>query len=500
MPQFPPLGYTKPPENPLTLDLTNTQSFSDYVKEIFLNLTKENSPMSSKALYINIANRIRSYLMNKSLPVTTSAVVHNIPTAGLGKLPKNWHVLVRDILNRLKESGMVDKREESEARHTWKLSSLAKTGGWYESNPFSKGNFTPIAPSKETMPNPDEEDMYDEEGTESEDLSSITDQKPQSYPPASAATNAEIEKLKSRVSELEESSVEDGKRITDLQSKIKAVQDELNSKPKKVEITIHKHKTIVLKDVVLPQVFDKVLRLAQCRRNIMLVGPAGCGKSHIAGLVAKSLGLPFGSVSCTSGMSEAHFTGRSLPDLTTGKSRFQSTAFLDCYENGGVFLLDELDAADPNLLLVINTALANGYCNLPNRVAKPKAMKHEDFVPIATANTFGKGGNRVYAGRNQLDEATLDRFRIGMIECDYDQNIERALCPDDELLNTLWDIREKINAGELRRVMSTRFIQDAYIMKSQGKWSNEEIVSAYFCGWTNTEREKVKASTAPLAV
>jgi hypothetical protein len=190
-------------------------------------------------------------------------------------------------------------------------------------------------------------------------------------------------------------------------------------------------------------------------------------------------------------MSESHFTGRSIPNLTTGKNTFQSTSFLDCYENGGVYLLDELDAADPNLLLVINTALANGYCNLPNRTAKPKAMKHDDFIPIATANTFGKGGNRQYVGRSQLDESTLDRFRIGTVECDYDPGVERHLCPNGDLLEKCWEIRKKIVDSGLRRVMSTRFIQDAYIMNSQAKWDIEKIVNVFLEGWTPEEKNKV---------
>lgn len=40
---------------------------------------------------------------------------------------------------------------------------------------------------------------------------------------------------------------------------------------------------------------------------------------------------------------------------------------MEFYEEGGVFLLDEVDAADANVLLVINQALANGHLPVPNR-------------------------------------------------------------------------------------------------------------------------------------
>lgn len=53
------------------------------------------------------------------------------------------------------------------------------------------------------------------------------------------------------------------------------------------------------------QKFDTVLKLLQATRNIMLVGEAGCGKTHLAAQVAHSLSLEFSSVSCSSDMSSS---------------------------------------------------------------------------------------------------------------------------------------------------------------------------------------------------
>jgi len=300
----------------------------------------------------------------------------------------------------------------------------------------------------------------------------------------------------------------------------RSAQETSNSRVKTIEIKKPDGKVVKLKNKVLPKVFDRVLALAQCRRNILLVGPAGCGKTHLAKLVAETLDLDFGSISCTAGMSESHLLGRSTPNVTTGESVYNGASFIDCYEGGGVWLFDELDAADPNLLLCINTALANGYVNIPNRRKKPRATKHPDFVCIGTANTFGRGANRIYAGRNQLDEATLDRFRIGIVECDYDLSVEMSICPNiggqpdrswhwpaeslnghvdiNRLVNrgynlreTLQFIRHQISKTGLRRIMSTRFIEDAYIMMSQGDWSIKDVLDAYFEGWSDEEKAKV---------
>jgi cobaltochelatase CobS len=163
---------------------------------------------------------------------------------------------------------------------------------------------------------------------------------------------------------------------------------------------------------------------------------------------------------------------------------------VDRYEGGGIFLLDEVDAADANMMLSINTGLANQYLNLPNRNEKPRAERHADFVCIATANTVGRGATRMYL-RNQLDESTIDRFRIGIVEMEYSREVETILCPNLTLRNRLWSIREKIARSGVRRIMSTRFLEDAQVMLDNG-WMVADIVDTYFSGWTDEEKAKVK--------
>lgn len=250
---------------------------------------------------------------------------------------------------------------------------------------------------------------------------------------------------------------------------------------------------------VVPACFKKVTQLAAARKPIMLVGPAGCGKTHLGAMVAKALGLSFSAISCSAGMSEAHLLGRAIPNVADGSSVFQTTDFLEAYEGGGLFLLDEVDAADSNLLLVLNSALANGYLSVPARTDDPSAIKHKDFVLIASANTFGRGSDRLYVGRSQLDEATLDRFRIGTVEVDYDKTIETSLCPDQRLLGVLWQVRDLIRVNSLRRIMSTRFIKDAYEMASSAGWEIEEILATFFQGWNIDEARRCQPVIPPKA-
>jgi hypothetical protein len=234
----------------------------------------------------------------------------------------------------------------------------------------------------------------------------------------------------------------------------------------------------------------RCVRLAAARRNILLVGPAGSGKTHLAGQVAQALGLPFAHIACSAGMSEGQLTGRLLPVGDGGRFEYVRSEFVKCYEEGGVFLFDEIDAADANTLLVLNAALANGRMALPNRPDNPEAVKHPEFVCVAAANTFGTGADRQYVGRNQLDESTLDRFRIGQVEVDYDPDVEADLCPTDGLRGRLQGYREAIRANRLRRVVSTRFLRDAFVMTQAGD-TDADVDTALFAGWSGDEVRKV---------
>ena len=286
-----------------------------------------------------------------------------------------------------------------------------------------------------------------------------------------------------------------GKAVGDLLGQVVALRTKVEELEKRGSgpsvITVKKMDRPDIKlEETLPANFQDIVDLAVCRRNILMVGPSGCGKTTTASLLAKALGLDFDMLALSGGTNESHLMGRTIPNMQTGSSSYIRSGFVRCFSEGGVFLCDEMDAADPNVMLVLNSALANGYCSVPNYNDGKPIYQHKDFVMVAAANTFGKGATRVYAGRNTLDDATLDRFRIGTIECDYDERIEAAVCPDGELRSRLQTIRRKIDSAGLRRVMSTRFIKDAYLMSSHG-WDYSKIANAYFAGWSSDERVKV---------
>lgn len=201
--------------------------------------------------------------------------------------------------------------------------------------------------------------------------------------------------------------------------------------------------------------FQQILRQTQLDEPIMLIGPAGSGKNVACAQVAESLGLHMYYTNNAS--NEFKLTG-----FIDAGGNYRDTEFYKAFKNGGLFFLDEIDNSDPSALIVINSALANGYMAFPHETID----RHPDFRIIAAANTWGKGADLQYVGRNALDAATLDRF--DNIFFDYDKHLEECLYPSEEILKFMWSFREAVLKTKIPHVVSTRGIGKVYKKEMNG--------------------------------
>ena len=228
--------------------------------------------------------------------------------------------------------------------------------------------------------------------------------------------------------------------LLELANTVRPIEIKLTGKVKKLEGVHHEQ-------------FPNLLKIVSANQPVLLVGPAGTGKSHAAEEVARTLDLDFHAISVGSQTSKSDLAG-----YLTATGTYVRTQFRDAYENGGIFLLDEADAGNSNVLILLNAALSNGQMAFPDGMIKA----HENFRMVATANTYGNGASRQYVGRNQLDAATLDRFAV--LDWNIDDKVEESLAGTSadgkRWLNTVRAVRKKVvDDLDLRVVISPRATQ-----------------------------------------
>lgn len=221
--------------------------------------------------------------------------------------------------------------------------------------------------------------------------------------------------------------------------------------PKTIEVKTEKGTKKI--EGVTHEKFEQVLKMINADIPVFMTGGAGTGKNVIAKQVAESLGLEFYFTNAVT--QEYKLTG-----FIDANGTYQETQFFKAFTKGGLFFLDEIDASIPEVLIILNAALANRYFDFPCG----KFNAHPDFRVISAGNTFGTGADIEYTGRFQLDGASLDRFAV--IEIDYSPAIEDALADGDtDLLEFVRTFRQITYDCGIRCIASYRTIERIRKMK-----------------------------------
>lgn len=209
--------------------------------------------------------------------------------------------------------------------------------------------------------------------------------------------------------------------------------------------------------------FDTIKTCVENSIPVYLYGPAGSGKNHVLQQIAEELNLDF--YFTNSVQQEYKITG-----FIDAGGKFHETEFYKAWTKGGLFFLDEMDASIPEVLILLNAALANGYFDFPGF---GRIDAHEDFRVVSAGNTVGTGADEQYTGRMQLDQATLDRFIF--IEFDYDKNIELAIAKGNkELVEFIRDLRKQAQEKGISATFSYRCI--AMVVKLEDKLELKKVL------------------------
>lgn len=237
------------------------------------------------------------------------------------------------------------------------------------------------------------------------------------------------------------------------------VQFEDNSDHKAIKDFIHqgsvqlKPQELVMTDLK----WKYLIRSAVRAKNIMMTGPAGCGKTMAAKSLVKSLDRPdfYFNLGATQDP-RATLIGNTMFDQKKG-TYFSESAFVSAIKTpNAVILLDELSRAHPDAWNILMTVLDQGqrYLRLDEAEGSPIVNVAEGVTFIATANI----GNE-YTSTRVIDRAILDRF----------VTIEMDVLNDEQELGLLSYMYPEVNQDDLKAVAEIAHHTRTQSMSDAGK-------------------------------
>jgi MoxR-like ATPase len=208
-----------------------------------------------------------------------------------------------------------------------------------------------------------------------------------------------------------------------------------------------------------------LVRSALRGKNIMMVGPAGCGKTQAAKALPAATNRPFFYFNLGA-TQDPRSTLIGNTHFKDGETTFDESAFVKAIQTpDAVVLLDELSRAHPEAWNILMTVLDEGqrYLRLDEDVNAPTIHVASGVSFIATANIGTE-----YTSTRVIDRAIMDRFEI--IEVDIlSMAQEKSLLKykfgnrvSDDLIHAVADIADstrrewRSEEGKLSTMVSTR--------------------------------------------
>lgn len=225
-----------------------------------------------------------------------------------------------------------------------------------------------------------------------------------------------------------------------------------------------------------PQAHEVTALAAAYRHHqpIALVGPTGSGKNGLVRWFLNKIRRPMFLVSAAEGTGIDQFIGSVVPTARESGGftvEFRYGALPLSIRAGGCLVIDELNAADPRVLMRLHDYLANGErltiyedpSNDGKYISPLDAQgQHNGWMCVATMNPADSGQ---YAGTQQLNEATLDRFLV--YELDY-----------LGLVNPAKEAEVIARAAGIKSGKALRIVNTFNVVRRRARMTDKELASS----------------------
>lgn len=226
-----------------------------------------------------------------------------------------------------------------------------------------------------------------------------------------------------------------------------------------------------------------LVRSAMCGKNILMVGPTGCGKTLVAQCLSKVLNKKYFYFNMGATQdARSSLIGNTNFDKNTGTVFNESTFIRAIKTPGSVILLDEISRAHHDAWNILMTVLDSiqRYIRLDEKRDNEVIMVADGVTFVGTANI----GNE-YTATRVMDRALMNRFPV-KIEMDFltkDEELDLMIkkynidAKNNDIFKTVSAICEiashtrsqvKLDDGKLSNFLSTRSVGEMVELINDG--------------------------------
>jgi nucleoside-triphosphatase THEP1 len=237
-----------------------------------------------------------------------------------------------------------------------------------------------------------------------------------------------------------------------------------------------------------------VRKIIEAGLNVYMTGPAGCGKSSFARIVAEDYKNPelaetepgYVFVSCSGDLRPSNLIGHF--ELINDETKFVAGPIPRAMRDGKVLILDEFDRVGEDVASKLHEVLEAG--ELLIEATNEMVHAHPYFKVIATGNSDMQGS--VEYNTNALDLASIDRFEF--IQFGYSPKEQSILVQhglSGEEAGELMTIVRGSRGINLSLPFSTRRMIAICKLVGAGMTLNDAITHGYINRLPQSERKEV---------
>jgi|GEM_PF-5868942 midasin (ATPase involved in ribosome maturation) len=219
------------------------------------------------------------------------------------------------------------------------------------------------------------------------------------------------------------------------------------------------------------------------RWPVLIEGPTGIGKNYLVEVLAEEESKKIIRVNLNVNVSQEDLWGQNvlIKDGEASIIKFKDGPVVNAIKNGYWLLLDEINAALPEVLFSLHALLERNKKEIYVPILQDNLQVHEEFRVIATMNPSDE-----YFGTRSLNQAFLSRFMIvemGIPSLSDMAIILKEFYTDKEIETTVFVLTKligELNNWKIKMNISIRdFEKVLVLLKTDGLYISDHLASIF---------------------